>query len=267
MNVSLNWLQERLDFGSRSLAEVCDLLTFAGIEIDGLHETGVKSGDIVVAEIKEAVQHPDADRLKVTQVDAGEGSLRQIVCGATNYQVGDKVPCCLPGAQLPGGFKIGEAKMRGVESRGMLAAGSEIGLTDKEDGLLILDPSFEVGTPVKDLFDSDTLIEVEITPNRPDLLSHSGLARELAALLHTETMPVTKFHATETREDATAVTVDSPTCPFYSLLAISGVKVGPSPEWLAGKLKSIGLRPINNIVDITNYVLHELGQPELRQNP
>lgn len=261
MNVSLNWLQERLDFGSRSLAEVCDLLTFAGIEIEGLQETGVKSADIVVAEIKEAVQHPDADRLKVTKVDAGEGTLRQIVCGATNYQVGDKVPCCLPGAELPGGFKIGEAKMRGVESKGMLAAGSEIGLTDKEDGLLILDPAFEVGTPVKDLFDADTLIEVEITPNRPDLLSHSGLARELAALLHTESKPLTQSHASETREDADAVTVASPTCPFYSLLSIRGVKVGPSPDWLAGKLKSIGLRPINNIVDITNYVLHELGQP------
>ena len=189
MNVSLTWLKERLDFGSRSLEEVCDLLTFAGIEIEGLQEIGVKSDQIVVAEIKEAVQHPDADRLKVTQVDAGEGSLRQIVCGATNYKVGDKVPCCLPGAALPGGFKIGETKMRGVESKGMLAAGSEIGLTDKEDGLLILDSDFKVGTPVKDLFDSDTLIEVEITPNRPDLLSHSGLARELAALLHTETLP------------------------------------------------------------------------------
>ena len=180
MNVSLNWLKERLDLGSRSLDEVCDLLTFAGIEVENLQTVGVQSDQIVVAEIKEAVQHPDADKLKVTQVDAGEGQLRQIVCGAKNYQVGDKVPCCLPGADL-GGFVIGEAKMRGVESRGMLAAGSEIGLTDKEDGLLILEGDPAVGTLVKDLFDSDTLIEVEITPNRPDLLSHSGLARELAA--------------------------------------------------------------------------------------
>jgi phenylalanyl-tRNA synthetase beta chain len=261
MNVSLNWLKERLDFGSRSLDEVCDLLTFAGIEIEGLREMGVKSDQIVVAEIKEAVQHPDADRLKVTQVDAGEGSLRQIVCGATNYKVGDKIPCCLPGSELPGGFKIGETKMRGVESKGMLAAGSEIGLTDKEDGLLILDPSFEVGTPIRDLFDSDTLIEVEITPNRPDLLSHSGLARELAALLHTGTRPVEKSQPIETTADSGVASVDSPTCPFYSVLKITGVKVAPSPDWLAKKLKAIGLRPINNVVDITNYVLHELGQP------
>lgn len=261
MNISLNWLQERLDFGSRSLEEVCDLLTFAGIEIEGLQEIGVKSDQIVVAEIKEAVQHPDADRLKVTQVDAGEGTLRQIVCGATNYQVGDKVPCCLPGAELPGGFKIGKTKMRGVESKGMLAAGSEIGLTDKEDGLLILDPRFSPGTPVKDLFDSDTLIEVEITPNRPDLLSHFGLARELAALLHTTVNPVTTSHATELTVNPKMVIVDSPTCPFYSVLSIKGVKVAPSPDWLTRKLKAIGLRPINNIVDITNYVLHEMGQP------
>ena len=261
MNVSLNWLKERLDFGARSLEEVCDLLTFAGIEIEGLQEMGVKSDQIVVAEIKEAVQHPDADRLKVTQVDAGEGSLRQIVCGATNYKIGDKVPCCLPGAALPGGFKIGATKMRGVESKGMLAAGSEIGLTDKEDGLLILDPDFKVGALVKDLFDSDTLIEVEITPNRPDLLSHSGLARELAALLHTETKPVEKFQPSKLAEETGVVTVDSGTCPFYSVLSIKGVKVSPSPDWLAKKLKAIGLRPINNVVDITNYVLHEIGQP------
>ncbi|YCM46308.1 phenylalanine--tRNA ligase subunit beta [Verrucomicrobiaceae bacterium 227] len=261
MNVSLNWLKERLDLGTRTLNEVCDLLTFAGIEVEGLHTVGVQSELIVVAEIKEAVQHPDADRLKVTQVDAGEGQLRQIVCGAKNYKVGDKVPCCLPGSELPGGFKIGENKMRGVDSRGMLAAGSEIGLEDKEDGLFILDPSFEVGTPVKNLFDSDTLIEVEITPNRPDLLSHSGLARELAALLHTEMKPVENEQTTTLAADPAAVTVDSATCPFYSLVSIKGVKVAPSPDWLSKKLKAIGLRPINNIVDITNYVLHELGQP------
>lgn len=260
MNVSLNWLKERLDLGSRSLDEVCDLLTFAGIEVEGLQTVGVSSDQIVVAEIKEAVQHPDADKLKVTKVDAGEGELRQIVCGAKNYSVGDKVPCCLPGADL-GGFVIGETKMRGVESKGMLAAGSEIGLQDEEDGLLILKTDAAPGTLVKDLFDSDTLIEVEITPNRPDLLSHSGMARELAALLETTWSPVEIANAIELSEDTSIVTVDSDTCPFYSVLSLKNVKVGPSPEWLSKKLESIGLRPINNVVDITNYVLHELGQP------
>ena len=262
MNVSLNWLKERLDLGSRSIDEISDLLTFAGIEVEGLQHVGVQTDQIVVAEIKEAVQHPDADRLKVTQVDAGEGQLRQIVCGATNYKVGDKVPCCLPGAELPGGFTIGETKMRGVESRGMLAAGSEIGLTDKEDGLLILEGDPAPGTPVKDLFESDTLIEVEITPNRPDLLSHSGLARELAALFKTGLNPVEIEPVDSSIFDLpSSIERSSPTCPFYSVQKISGAKVAPSPEWLAKKLESIGLRPINNIVDITNYVLHELGQP------
>ncbi|MGE9267383.1 MAG: phenylalanine--tRNA ligase subunit beta [Verrucomicrobiales bacterium] len=262
MNISLNWLQERLDLGSRSLSEISDLLTFAGIEVEGLQSIGVPSPKIVVAQIKEAVQHPDADKLKVTQVDAGEGELRQIVCGAKNYQVGDKVPCCLPGADL-GGFVIGETKMRGVESKGMLAAGSEIGLSDKEDGLLILDGDPAPGTPLQELFPSDTLIEVEVTPNRPDLLSHSGLARELAALLGSAVKPLERAPSElpATREAGSEITLASETCPFYSLVKISGVKVGPSPEWLARKLTAIGLRPINNIVDITNYVLHETGQP------
>ena len=171
MNVSLNWLATHVDLKGRSPGELDQLLTCAGVEVEGIEVKGVPSDSIVVAQIKEAVQHPDADKLKVTQVDAGEGQLRQIVCGAKNYQVGDKVPCCLPGTDL-GGFVIGETKMRGVESRGMLAAASEIGLTDVEDGLMILPADAEIGRPVKEMFDADVLLEVEVTPNRPDLLSH-----------------------------------------------------------------------------------------------
>ncbi|MFM2297644.1 MAG: hypothetical protein RL117_1351, partial [Verrucomicrobiota bacterium] len=130
MNVSWNWLNEHVDLTGKSVQELDDLLTFAGIEIEGIQVKGVSSDRVVVAQIMEAVQHPNADRLKVTQVDAGEGFLRQIVCGAQNYQVGDKVPCALPGAELPNGFTIGETKMRGVESKGMLCSGSEIGLAD-----------------------------------------------------------------------------------------------------------------------------------------
>jgi len=126
MNVSLNWLSEYVDLAGKSVQELDDLLTFAGIEIEGIHSKGVSSDKIVVAQIMEAVQHPNADRLKVTQVDAGEGTLRQIVCGAQNYKVGDKVPCALPGAALPNGFTIGETKMRSVESKGMLCSGSEM---------------------------------------------------------------------------------------------------------------------------------------------
>ena len=260
MNISLSWLKERVDLGDRTLDEVCDLLTFAGIEVEGLAVKGVDSDLIVVAEVKEAVQHPDADRLKVTQVDAGEGQLRQIVCGAKNYKVGDKVPCCLPGAKLPAGFEIGETKMRGVESKGMLAAASEIGLTDDEDGLMILKGDPTPGTKLKDLFPADTVIEVEVTPNRPDLLSHSGMARELATLLKSSWSPV-EIASGEDATESDKVELKGGACPFYSRVDLTNVQVGASPDWLRKKLETLALVPVNNVVDITNYVLFELGQP------
>jgi len=260
MNVSLNWLATHLDLSGKSIKEIDDLFTFAGVEVEGIISKGIASEKIVVAQIMEAVQHPNADRLKVTQVDCGEPTLRQIVCGAQNYKVGDKVPCALPGAELPGGFTIGETVMRKVESKGMLCAASEIGLPSGEDGLLILPPDSEIGKPVKQLFDSDTLLELEVTPNRPDLLSHRGMARELATLLKTPLLPL------EIPEPNTNVSVniriDAPlACPLYAAVGIKGVTVKESPAWLKQRLESIGLRPINNIVDVTNYVLHELGQP------
>ncbi|MGB6222705.1 phenylalanine--tRNA ligase subunit beta [Haloferula sp.] len=259
MNVSLNWLSTHVDLKGKSPEELDKLLTFAGVEVEDIKTTGVSSDKIVVAQIKEAVQHPNADKLKVTQVDAGEGQLRQIVCGAKNYKVGDKVPCCLPGADL-GGFVIGETKMRGVESRGMLAAASEIGLTDEEDGLMILPADFEIGKPVKELFDHDVLLEVEVTPNRPDLLSHYGMAREMATLLEVplKSLEIPARNASKA-EGVSIIAEDN--CPLYTAVRITGVKVAESPAWLKERLEAIGLRPINNIVDITNFVLHELGQP------
>ncbi|MEM1083707.1 MAG: phenylalanine--tRNA ligase subunit beta [Verrucomicrobiota bacterium] len=259
MNVSLNWLSTHVDLKGKSPEELDQLLTFAGVEVEGIRTTGVPSEKIVVAQIKEAVQHPNADKLKVTQVDAGEGELRQIVCGAKNYKVGDKVPCCLPGADL-GGFVIGETKMRGVESRGMLAAASEIGMTDEEDGLMILSEDFEIGKPVKDLFDSDVLLEVEVTPNRPDLLSHYGMAREMATLLEVPFKDLDVPERKATKTDGVRIEAND-ICPLYTAVRISGVKVTESPAWLKERLEAIGLRPINNVVDITNFVLHETGQP------
>lgn len=262
MNISLNWLSTHLDLSGKSIPEISDLFTFAGVEVEGIVTKGVASDKIVVAQIKEAVQHPDADKLKVTQVDAGEGQLRQIVCGAKNYKVGDKVPCCLPGAQLPAGFTIGETKMRGVESKGMLAAAEEIGLPKGEDGLLILPEDSPIGVPVKNLFESDTLLELEVTPNRPDLLSHAGMARELATLLKTPLISPAKPQIDTIPASADFIKLEaSAACPFYAATRIDGVTVNESPEWLKQRLTSIGLRPINNIVDITNYVLHETGQP------
>ena len=260
MNISLNWLATHLDLTGKSIKEIDDLFTFAGVEVEGIISKGITSERIVVAQIMEAVQHPNADRLKVTQVDCGEATLRQIVCGAQNYKVGDKVPCALPGAELPGGFTIGETVMRKVESRGMLCAAAEIGLPAGEDGLLILPPDSEIGKPVKQLFDSDTLLELEVTPNRPDLLSHRGMARELATLLKTPLLPLDSRSVGVSPTSLIQITAPE-SCPFYTATKISNVTIKDSPPWLKQRLESIGLRPINNIVDVTNYVLHQLGQP------
>lgn len=261
MIVSLSWLQEHVDLSGLVTSEISDLLTFAGVEVEGITERGIRSDKVVVAQVLAAEQHPNADRLKVCQVEAGTGALHQIVCGATNYKVGDKVPLALPGAILPGNFEIKAGKLRGVESGGMMCSGRELGLSDDHGGLLILPEDAPVGVPLHELVPADTILEIEITPNRPDLLSHHGLARELAALtgrpLRALDLPSV---ATAPAGDLVAMRT-AEACPFYSARLIEGVKVGPSPDWLRDRLLSIGLRPINNIVDITNFVLHETGQP------
>ena len=261
MNVSLNWLKDHLDLSHMSLQDIDDLLTFAGVEVEGISQKGVPSDKVVVAQIKSAVKHPDADKLKVCMVDAGEEELRQIVCGAQNYSVGDKVPCALPGADLGGGFVIKDGKLRGVESKGMLCGPDEIGLASADDGLMILSEDLEIGKPLQDLFETDTIIEVEVTPNRPDLLSHTGMARELAALAGIKCKSL-DLGEPATLSDESLIKLSAPdSCPLYSAVKISGVTVGESPVWLKTKLEAIGLRPINNVVDITNYALHELGHP------
>lgn len=261
MLISLNWLNDHLDLSGLDHSELSDILTFAGVEVEGIQEMGVTTNKIVVAEIKSAEPHPNADRLKVCQVDAGEDTLRQIVCGATNYAVGDKVPCALPGAALPGGFTIGETKMRGVDSLGMLCAASELGLSADSEGLMILPADWPTGSPLTDHVTSDTIFEIEVTPNRPDLLSHFGMAREVAALTgRTLRDPDLTPPATAPAGDQISLHGQD-TCQFYSAIRLREVRVGESPEWLRTKLEAIGLRPINNIVDITNFVLHEFGQP------
>lgn len=262
MNISLNWLGSHLDLTDKSLQQIDDLFTFAGIEVEGIVSKGVRSEKIVVARILEAVQHANADRLKVTQVDCGEASPRQIVCGATNYQVGDLVPCALPGADLGNGFVIAETVMRKVESKGMLCSAQEIGLAAGADGLLILPESSTIGTPVREMFDSDTLLELEVTPNRPDLLSHRGMARELAALLEISWNDPAESLAKLDFTTSSAIQLAAPeACPFYSAVRITGITVEDSPAWLKQRLEAIGLRPINQIVDITNFILHEYGHP------
>lgn len=265
MNVSLNWLSSYIDLDGLGTQEMADMLTFAGIEVEGIQERGVTTDLVVVAQVMEKTPVEGSDHLNVCMVDAGEGSLRQIVCGAQNYKVGDKVPCALPGAVLPGGWEIKDGKLRGVESRGMLCSASELGLPDKEHGLWILPQDYTVGTPVRSFVPTDTIFELEITPNRPDLLSHWGMARELAGITGRtlkQDPAEQPTAALQTRPAGDAVTLSAPEiCPLYTATRISGVKIGPSPAWLADRLVSIGLRPINNVVDITNYCLFELGHP------
>ena len=189
------------------------------------------------------------------------GTKRQIVCGATNYKVGDKVPLALPGAKLPNGTEIRKSKLRGVESEGMLCSPIELGLGEDASGLLILSPDAKVGAPIADLFPADTILDVEITPNRGDLLSHFGLAREIAALTGAAA-PVAAPGRTRRGGALGSITIAATReCPFFSLRKIDNVKVGPSPQWLRAKIESVGVRSINNIVDISNFVMLELGQP------
>jgi phenylalanyl-tRNA synthetase beta chain len=262
MQTSLSWLSTHLDLSSYTTAQLSDLLTFAGVEVEGIEERGVTTDKVVVAQIQSFVQHPNADKLSVCQVDDGSGTTRQIVCGAKNFKAGDKVPLALPGAVLPGGFAIKEGKLRGVDSMGMMCSGKELGLGDDHSGLLIMAADSPIGTPFNQLNPADVLFDLEITPNRPDLLSHLGLARELAALTGLPLKGQRDYTKTTTKlkSDATVKLEAKEACPLYTARLIKGVKVGPSPEWLRRRLESIGLRPINSIVDITNFVMMEMGQ-------
>src|SRR3989440_1497175 len=181
MKFSVNWLREFVDL-PKNAEEIADLLTRAGVETQNIETRGAKIDKVIVSQITASSRHPNADRLTVCEVDDGSGTKRQIVCGATNYKVGDKIPLALPGAKLPNGLKIRASKLRGVESEGMLCSAIELGLGQDAAGLLILSPSARVGLPIRDVYPNDTVLDVEITPNRGDLLSHYGLAREIAAL-------------------------------------------------------------------------------------
>ena len=259
MKFSVNWLREFVELPS-NVDQLAESLTMAGIEIEGIEKRGANFDKVVVAQIKASEQHPNADRLTVCQVDDGSGETRQIVCGATNYKVGDKVPLALPGAVLVGDLKIKPSKLRGVESQGMLCSPSELGLSEDSDGLLILSPDAKIGEPIASLFPNDTIFDVEITPNRGDLLSHFGLARDIAAL--TEAAAPSPQTGEGAPGWAGSIEISAPNeCPFISFRKIDNVKVGPSPEWLRAKIESVGIRSINNIVDISNFVMVELGQP------
>ncbi|MEJ7663661.1 MAG: YtpR family tRNA-binding protein [Hymenobacter sp.] len=248
------------------------LLTGSGLEVESLTELESIAGGlrgVVLGTVLTREPHPDADKLSLTTVAVGDATPRQIVCGAPNVAAGQRVVVALEGAMLhpttgeP--FKIKKSKIRGVASEGMICAEDEIGLGQSHAGIMVLDTDLPDGTPAADYFGlgSDVMFEIGLTPNRADAASHYGVARDLRALLGQPAhLPDVSAFATPAAGENIKVTIeDEQACPRYAGLLLDGVQVGPSPEWLQRRLRSIGLSPINNVVDVTNFVLHELGQP------
>ena len=274
MKISRSWLEQYIDLSGKSDAELEEALTLIGFEVEGVESTGIRHADrIVVGEVKTRAPHPDADRLSVADVDVGDGTLRHIVCGATNYREGDRVFVALPGARVmdPDGnlFKIKQSKLRGETSEGMMCSSRELGLGDDHSGLYILEDAPEIGAPIESVLGSgDTVFDVEITPNRPDCQSHVGMARELAAYYNIDLdYPKTRTGSRDPfsdlhREIIHSIRVEADEqCPLYFGYSITGVNIEPSPPWLRRAIESVGLRSVNNVVDVTNYVMLELGQP------
>src|SRR5919198_598002 len=263
MRISYSWLSEYVDLPP--VEELARRLTAVGFEVGAVETTGANLAGVVAARIVASERHPNAEKLSVTRVDAGQGVPLQIVCGAKNYAVGDVVPLATVGATLPGGQKIEKARLRGVESSGMLCSARELGLDADASGLLILPRGVAPGTPVAKALDlEDALLEVNVTPNRPDALSHVGVAREVAALTGQEVrLPRPKLSEEGGRAaDAVRVRIEAPErCHRYAARVVEGVKIGPSPSWLARRLEACGVRSISNVVDATNFVLLELGHP------
>ena len=276
MKISYNWLKQFLQT-DWEINKISELLTDLGLEIEGVETIESIKGSlagVVVGEVLTCIQHPNADRLKLTTVDIGSGDPVQIVCGAPNVAAGQKVPVATIGTMLyddsGSSFKIKKGKIRGEESHGMICAEDELGLGSSHDGILILDNHLKTGTKASDVFniEIDNVFEIGLTPNRADAMSHYGVARDFRAgliqhgiNLELITPSVSDFQVDERRLRIDVEVLKKESAPRYCGISIVDVEVKDSPEWIQKRLKSIGLTPKNNIVDITNYVLHELGQP------
>ena len=271
MKISVNWLKNYISF-EQSTEDIGHMLTMSGLEVEGIEAYEQLPGGLkglVVGEVLTAEPHPNADRLKKTTVDIGDGEVKPIVCGAPNVAAGQKVIVATVGATLfptegeP--FEIKKAKIRGEVSEGMICAEDEIGIGSSHDGILVLDTDLPNGTPAAQYFNiyEDQVMEIGLTPNRADAASHMGVARDLRALLRKDLhWPSVEDFAVDHQNLPVQVEVENTeACPRYSGITISGVTVTASPVWLQQRLQAIGLTPINNVVDITNFVLHELGQP------
>ena len=266
MKVSLRWLKEYVG-SSMPLEELCERLTMAGLEVGGIEAIGEGWKNVVVGKVVDVSVHPNADRLKLVTVDLGKQS-PTAVCGAPNVAVGDKVAFAYVGAQLIDGHsgevvQLKPAKIRGVVSEGMICSEKELGISDKHEGIMILSSEATLGTPLSEYL-GDTILDLDITPNRPDCLSVIGIAREVAALTEAKLhVPEVRYQELERAIDSfvSVGIVEPDLCPRYCASLITGVRVASSPEWLQRRLLACGMRPINNIVDATNYVMLEYGQP------
>ncbi len=265
MKLSLNWLKELVDLPEISTSEIVHLLTMSGLEVEEVIDQNEIYRNFVVGYVKEKKKHPNADKLSVCTISTGQQDY-QVICGAPNVDAGQKVVFARAGAIVPkGNFKISKAKIRGIESNGMICSEAELQISDSHEGIMVLENSVQEGSPLSEaLHLNDTILEIAITPNRPDALSHIGVARDLAAIFKGEVKkPSLGFEENEDEaSDAAAIEIiDTKNCPRYSSRIIKGVIIKESPDWLRKRLKNIGLRPINNIVDVTNYVMFETGQP------
>jgi phenylalanyl-tRNA synthetase beta chain len=272
MNASYDWLREFTDF-DLTPEQLRDVITNRAATVEDVISLRADLRDVVVGLVVEAKPHPNSDHLWVTKVDAGTGELLDVVCGAPNVQAGSKYPFAPSGSTLPGGLKLERRKIRGETSNGMLCSARELALGTEHDGILTLHTDAAPGTPFLEAFPAgDTRFVVDVLPNRPDLLSHEGLAREISAYtgndLHMPEHPGMAPSPAFEHGDGEGITggvrvsIEDPSaCPLYTATVIRGVNIAPSPDWLANRLISIGLRPINNVVDVTNYMLHGFGQP------
>ncbi|MBX7097616.1 MAG: phenylalanine--tRNA ligase subunit beta [Myxococcaceae bacterium] len=263
MRISLDWLKTYVAIPAPE--ELARRLTMGGLEVEAIEQPGAALKGVVTARIADSKPHPNADKLSVTSIDVGSGTPLQVVCGAKNYQVGDVVPLATVGTTLPGGLTIKAAQLRGVDSFGMLCSSKELGLSAEASGLLILPKDTTLGLPIAQALGLDDVVfEVNVTPNRADALCHLGVARDVAALTGTKvTVPSAKLAESSTAASSKiAIRIeDAERCPRYAARVVEGVKVGPSPQWLVRRLEACGVRAINAVVDVTNYVMLETGQP------
>ena len=279
MNISFSWLKEYVDLGGMTPQELDDLLTFSGLEVDGMEKVETIKGGlehVVIAQVLTCEPHPDSDHLHLTTVDVGSGTPLNIVCGAPNVAAGQKVVCAQIGTKIYTSdteyYEIKKGKLRGTVSEGMLCAADELQLGTDHAGIMVLPDDAPVGMPAKEYFhvQDDYLLEVAITANRMDAISHIGVARDVVAVKNTREGKQLSIRWPEAPElpeqpdspDAVKVTVENTDlCPRYTGITLRGVRVGESPEWLQNRLRTVGLRPINNVVDVTNFVMMEVGQP------